>query len=156
MCGSIPSTWSSVPRLESFFPVSDSLPPTPRHGIPYPTRQDLQSTTFFEEVEVLLFRQRTQNHFRPCAAPSGFLIHTTESYGCATRSRGCSKRFVRQGRRQREVRGVRVRYIEGFEQRERSWRTFSTTPPLKQRSPCFRIQLSFSATPKAEDTFGSL
>ena len=54
------------------------------------------------------------------------------------------------------------KYVEGFERerreerqvcepegRERRWRTFSTTPPLKQSSPNRRIRHCGSAAPKA-------
>ncbi len=41
---------------------------------------------------------------------------------------GIVEKVRQQGRRQRETRGVRREYVEGFEQRERRWRIFSTIP----------------------------
>ena len=43
----------------------------------------------------------------------GFLRYSTESNGCGTRYRSCSKSAIQQGRRQRGGRSVQCNYVEG-------------------------------------------
>jgi len=56
-----------------------------------------------------LFQQSLKDlkPFPPVRGPTGSLPQRIESYGCGTRSGSYSKSSIQQGRRQREIRGVR-------------------------------------------------